>query len=107
MRLLNYKVIDKYGKTSDVKAQNLIRCLFSLSSMNEIHELGLMYLNYDLLHGYKTIYLGESMPIDNLKDLKNISTSIVSYLTVQPEGRSYAVEKWQEELLDDNTECGI
>lgn len=34
---------------------------------NEIHELGLLYLNYELvLRGYHTIYLGQSLPIDNL-----------------------------------------
>lgn len=54
---------------------------------NEIHELGLMYLNYEiLLNGYKTIYLGESVPIESLKDMKNYFDNIVyiSYLTVQP-----------------------
>lgn len=56
--------------------------------MKEIHELGLMYLNYEILaKGYKTIYLGESVPIDSLKYLKNHFESIVfvSYLTVQPD----------------------
>lgn len=77
--------------------------------MNEIHELGLMYLNYEiLLLGYKTIYLGESMPISNLKDLKKHFDSIVfiSYFTVQPERdilNDY-VQKMADELLDDNTE---
>ena len=54
---------------------------------NEIHELGLMYLNYEiLLHGYKTIYLGESVPIESLKDMKKYFDNIVyiSYLTVKP-----------------------
>ena len=54
---------------------------------NEIHELGLMYLNYEiLLNGYKTIYLGESVPIDSLEDMKSYFDNIiyVSYLTVQP-----------------------
>ncbi len=54
---------------------------------NEIHELGLMYLNYEiLLHGYKTIYLGESVPMESLKDIKKYFDNIVyvSYLTVQP-----------------------
>jgi MerR family transcriptional regulator, light-induced transcriptional regulator len=54
---------------------------------NEIHELGLMYLNYEiLLNGYKTIYLGESVPIESLKDMKQYFDSIVyvSYITVQP-----------------------
>lgn len=54
---------------------------------NEIHELGLMYLNYEiLLHGYKTIYLGESVPISSLKDMKQYFDNIIyiSYLTIQP-----------------------
>jgi DNA-binding transcriptional MerR regulator len=77
--------------------------------MNEVHELGLMYLNYEtLLHGYKTIYLGESMPIENLLDLKKHFKSIVfvSYLTVQPDRDSINgyVNRMIQELLDENTE---
>lgn len=77
--------------------------------MNEIHELGLMYLNYEiLLQGYKSVYLGESMPIDNLKELKKHFDSIVyvSFLTVQPE-RDFLndyIQKMTEELLDESTE---
>lgn len=34
---------------------------------NEIHELGILYLNYELvLRGNQTIYLGQSLPLDNL-----------------------------------------
>ena len=54
---------------------------------NEIHELGIMYLNYEiLLNGYQTIYLGESIPIDSLLDLKSAFQKItfVSYFTVEP-----------------------
>lgn len=77
--------------------------------MNEVHELGLMYLNYEtLLHGYKTIYLGESMPIENLSDLKRHFKSIVfvSYLTVQPDKDSVNeyVNRMIQELMDENTE---
>lgn len=56
--------------------------------MNEIHELGLMYIQYEiLLQGYKTIYLGESMPVEYLKELNNHFDNItfVSYLTTQPD----------------------
>ena len=35
--------------------------------VNEIHELGLLYLHYELIiNGYNSIYLGSSVPIDNL-----------------------------------------
>lgn len=77
--------------------------------VNEIHELGLMYLHYEiLLQGYKSIYLGESMPIHNLKDLKKHFSSIVyvSCLTVKPdrdEVNAY-VQEMTDVLLDDSTE---
>jgi MerR family transcriptional regulator, light-induced transcriptional regulator len=54
---------------------------------NEIHELGLMYLNYEvLLNGYKTIYLGESVPIDSIKDVCSYFDNInfICYMTVEP-----------------------
>jgi DNA-binding transcriptional MerR regulator len=77
--------------------------------MNEIHELGLMYLHYEiLLNGYKSIYLGESMPIENLKDLKRHYDAIVfvSYLTVQPERDSIDtyINEMTSQLVDENTE---
>ena len=56
--------------------------------LNEIHELGLMYLNYEiLLNGYQTIFLGESIPVSSLMDLKNSfeKISFLSYLTVEPD----------------------
>ncbi|MEY4963808.1 MAG: hypothetical protein RLZZ323_1127 [Bacteroidota bacterium] len=77
--------------------------------MNEIHELGLMYLNYEILaKGYKCIYLGESMPIINLKDLKKHFDSIVfvSYLTVEPNRdlvNDY-IDQMKQELEDDTTQ---
>jgi DNA-binding transcriptional MerR regulator len=55
--------------------------------MNEIHELGLLYLHFELLlHGYQSIYLGQSVPVSNLSDVQNVYNSIcfVSYLTVEP-----------------------
>lgn len=54
---------------------------------NEIHELGLLYINYQLaLQGYKTIYLGQTMPITSLEDLLKYYTNLrfVSYFTVSP-----------------------
>ena len=75
---------------------------------NEIHELGLMYLNYEiLLNGYKTIYLGESVPITSLIDMKKYFDSIVyvSYLTVEPtkDGLNEYVEEVESKIIDDNT----
>jgi DNA-binding transcriptional MerR regulator len=80
--------------------------------LNEIHELGLMYLHYEIiLKGFKVIYLGENMPIDNLKELKKHFNSIVfvSYLTIQPERAVVDdfVKAMSNELLGDNSEIWL
>lgn len=54
---------------------------------NEIHDLGLMYLNYELvLRGYQTIYLGQSLPLNNLDYFFNSGSKItfVTSMTVRP-----------------------
>jgi DNA-binding transcriptional MerR regulator len=55
--------------------------------MNEIHELGLLYIKYELsLKGYKTIYLGESVPLDSLSSISEMYDNVIyiSYFTVSP-----------------------
>jgi DNA-binding transcriptional MerR regulator len=54
---------------------------------NEIHELGLMYLNYELvLRGNHTIYLGQSLPLNNLNYFFENDRDIcfVTSMTVMP-----------------------
>ncbi|MEW2922699.1 MerR family transcriptional regulator [Muricauda sp. ANG21] len=54
---------------------------------NEIHDIGLLYINYEItLRGYKSIYLGQTMPMENLADLLKYYNNIhfVSYFTVAP-----------------------
>lgn len=54
---------------------------------NEIHELGLLYLNYELvLRGNHTIYLGQSLPLNNLNYFLESKKEIcfISSLTIQP-----------------------
>jgi len=56
--------------------------------INEIHELGLMYINYEIsLNGYKSIYLGANIPFEDLKDIAQIFNDIVfvTYMTISPE----------------------
>jgi len=54
---------------------------------NEIHELGLLYLNYELiLRGNFTIYLGQSLPLNNLDFFFQNSAEIcfITLMTVMP-----------------------
>ncbi len=76
---------------------------------NEIHELGLMYLNYEIiLNGYKSVYLGESVPIASLKDLKKHFNNIVyiAYMTVEPEKEKVNdyLKEFYEEIIDNDTD---
>lgn len=53
----------------------------------EIHELGLLYLNYELVsNGHQTIYLGENLPVDTLEGFKTLFGQVhyISYTTVAP-----------------------
>jgi len=60
--------------------------------LNEIHELGLLYVNYELLlRGEKTIYLGQSVPAEDLEVLTEIYDDVhyISYFTINIEDINY------------------
>ena len=55
---------------------------------NEIHELGLMFINHELISmGHRCIFLGLSVPKENLTDLVKYYDDItfISYFTIKPE----------------------
>ena len=97
------------------ESENIIKTdkVYVLSlPQNEIHELGLMFLHYEIAaKSCRVIYLGESMPIDNLKELKKHFNSIiyVSYFTIQPEIDSINkyIATMSSELLGDDTEIWL
>lgn len=79
---------------------------------NEIHDLGLMYLNYEIqLHGYKTIYLGESVPTSSLQDVKKYFNNItyLCYMTVEPNASAINnyIKEIKNEILTDNSNFWI
>lgn len=66
---------------------------------NEIHELGLLYLNYELvLRGFYTIYLGQSLPLNNLDCFFKNGREIcfITAMTVMP--RNDKVEDYFNEI---------
>jgi MerR family transcriptional regulator, light-induced transcriptional regulator len=72
---------------------------------NEIHELGILYLNYELnLRGYKSIFLGQSVPIENLEPLiaSNEFVEFIAYVTVEPskEKINKYLQKFKKKILD-------
>ena len=54
---------------------------------NEVHEISLMFINYQLINaGFKTIYLGSSIPYSDLLEINKFYDNVnyVSYFTVMP-----------------------
>ncbi|MGJ8593882.1 MAG: MerR family transcriptional regulator [Aquaticitalea sp.] len=80
---------------------------------NEIHELGLLYLNLEITaKGHHSILLGPSVPINNLLDLLSHHKEItfISYFTVQPEKEqldNYLKEFEETILSKENTKFWI
>lgn len=71
---------------------------------NEIHDLGLLFAQYELMkNGYKTIYLGHSLPVDDLcyfeKNLPAEKINFVSHLTVKPENLKDYLQEFEQKVL--------
>lgn len=74
----------------------------------EIHELGLMFINYELqANGFNAIYLGESVPVSNIAEIKNYFEKItfITYMTVAPamDGVNAYIKELQEKVVNDDT----
>lgn len=75
---------------------------------NEIHDLGLLFLHHEIItKGHHSVYLGRSLPIENLIELNNHFKKItyITYLTVEPnedEIDNY-LNEFNNTILKDNT----
>jgi MerR family transcriptional regulator, light-induced transcriptional regulator len=75
---------------------------------NEIHEISLLFINYELINrGYKTIYLGSSVPHSDLLEINKLFDNIqyVSYFTIMPEKNKIDdyLSLFKEEILTNGT----
>lgn len=67
----------------------------------EIHDIGLYYANYEILsHGYKVIFLGQSLPMEDLTYLSTLydNTVFVSYLTIKPDNVTQYLEDFKKHI---------
>lgn len=80
---------------------------------NEIHELGLLFINHQLVSkGFQSILLGMSVPLQSLTDLQNYYKELIyiSYFTVKPEKREIEqyIENFNQLIIkDSNTKLWI
>lgn len=106
--LIKQKLMTNTEKLQSQEPLKTDRVFVLYLPMNEIHELGIMYLNYEILNlGYKTIYLGESVPIDSLKDMKKHFDNItyVCYMTVEPnkDEVNHYIKSLKQDILDETS----
>ena len=77
---------------------------------NEIHELGILYLDYELaLRGNHTIYLGQSLPLDNLNYFfqGNKKVTFITSMTVMPYDDKVADYFYQMDDILKNSEHSL
>jgi DNA-binding transcriptional MerR regulator len=70
---------------------------------NEIHDIGIIYLYYELLyHGNKAIYLGPSLPLSDLDYLleRHENISFVSYFTTAPGSVADFITEFKDQVCD-------
>lgn len=76
----------------------------------ETHDLGIKYLNYEIAkNGYKVIYLGENIEIDDLQQIaqQNDNPVFLTYITSYPtaENLNLYLEKIQQSILNSNPQA--
>lgn len=79
---------------------------------NELHELGLLYLNYEIIaQGYKSIYLGESVPLESLRDVKRIFSNVtyITYFTIEPHagGVNSYLDEFYEAIMQESSQLWV
>ena len=85
--LIKQKIHSLCEKLQENQPRNTAETYVLYLPDNEIHELGLLYLNYEILHhGYKTIFLGQSVPTTSLSNFQDKSGKMifVSCFTIEP-----------------------
>lgn len=106
--LLKQKIQVNTEKVQLVEPTNKERVFVLYLPVNEIHEIGLMYLNYEILiQGYRCIYLGENLPVKSLKDVTSFFNNItfITYCTVEPNAESIDdyINQFDKEILNKNS----
>lgn len=99
--LIKQKILVNTERIQHQKPTKTDKVFVSFLPENEIHDIGILYLNYEiLLKGYKVVYLGQTIPIENLTDLLKYFDNIyfLSYFTVKPDKTEIATYLEEFEL---------
>jgi len=85
---IKQKILLNIEKLQNLEPKPITRTFVLYLPENEIHDIGLLFVNYELRsRGYHTIFLGESVPMNSLSAVLEFFNEItfISYFTVKPE----------------------
>lgn len=85
---IRHKLIVNIEKTQREMTVSNDRTFVFYLPANENHDIGLLYLYFEaVMNGYKTLYLGAGMQIEDLKKLSQhvVNPVFVTYFTLHPE----------------------
>jgi len=110
--LIKQKIQTSTEKLQHIEPSKTNKIFVPFLPENEIHEIGLLYLNYEIvLRGYKSIYLGQTTPLENLKDVMKYYDNIhfLSYFTVEPNKDKIVkyVHDFHKMASNNNTSCQL
>jgi DNA-binding transcriptional MerR regulator len=102
--LIKQKIIIETDKVQEYKKTKAPIFTLYLPT-EEIHEIGLLYANYEFLKsGFKTIYLGPNIPLNSLKYITRHHNNVtfISYFTVKPDKESVTeyIDRFEIEIND-------
>jgi len=86
--LVKQKLLINIERVQQILPKNPEEVYVLYLPINEIHEFGLLYIHYELLlKGKYSVFLGQSVPTDNLISVQKIFKKIhfISYFTVKPD----------------------
>ena len=85
--LIKQKILTNTEKLQHIEPVNTDKIFVPFLPENEIHDIALLYLNYEIVQrGYKSIYLGQTVPLDNLANIMTYFDNLhfISYLSATP-----------------------
>ena len=110
---IKQKILVNIEKLQNIDSLDSSKTFVLFLPDNEIHDIGLLFINYELTSkGFKSIFLGESVPMDSLIDLQKFYDNIVfvSYFTVKPDKehvQEYIEDFYNKIQKNDNSEFWI
>ncbi len=101
--LIKKKIIQKSAEAQKTERKKNLPVFVLYLPYSEIHEIGLLYANYELLsQGFNTLYLGANLPLDSLKHIleqkKNIIFVTSFTVNLEKDSLAHYISEFQQKL---------